>query len=96
MRFVVIYQNDDNVRRMIEQQIPLLVKEHGVDLLKKEFSTPVFKSHPQWPNSKDMMSLPMSWQCEEFDWEDSKLISVRKLVLDAEIISTDIVKETVK
>lgn len=70
---------------MIESQfIPQLITQ-GANLAVQEINHPLLKIRPLWPK-EEIVSLPLNFQCEEVEWKENKLISIKKLVMEAEII----------
>lgn len=85
MRFVIIYRNRDDVRATIERIIPDLIRQKA-PLTTQEVHHSIFRSFPFWPAQSSINSLPFNMQCEEVEYMAGKLVSIRKLVIDVEVI----------
>ena len=88
MIFSVIYQNKKEIRDTV---IALLLSaiSQGHELNKTKANHPLFNSKPNWPNSSELNEIPMSYQCEEFRFENGSLNTLRQLVIDVEVITQD-------
>ncbi len=54
----------------------------------------MFASQPNWPPSAELYALPINYQCEEFEFLDGSLRTLRTLVIDAEVIEPTVVPVT--
>jgi NAD-dependent oxidoreductase involved in siderophore biosynthesis len=83
MRFIIIYNNRDDVRNNIEILIRQLVGQ-GFNCAINQINHPLFSSRLFWPSQQEIAGLPFTTQCEEVIWTENKLTSLRKLIIDVE------------
>ena len=93
MRFVIIYRHRDDVRANIQTLVSQLVPQ-GLNFALTPLNHPIFNSRPFWPEAKELLSLPMSHQCEEVVWDGQVLESKRKLIIDVEVVVEEPEPET--
>jgi hypothetical protein len=85
MRFVIIYKNRDDVRVNIERHVPGFISR-GADFAGQPITLPFFETRPYWPYTNEINALPFSTQVEEVDWNGVQLISIRKLIIDIDVV----------
>jgi hypothetical protein len=77
MRFVISYINHPRMRGLIETFISRMV-EHGYDFSQTTFQSQILQIMPVWP----VGDIPLNVQCEEVEFKNGKLESLRVLVID--------------
>lgn len=87
MRFTLIYLNNSDLRKAIEHFILEKVKE-GFNFEATHVQHPQFQSKPGRLVFRDYAQLPLHFQAEEVIIENGALVSVLKLVIDAEMVVT--------
>jgi hypothetical protein len=85
MKFVIIYREhlETHVKNILAQECG---KGHRFDMY--PVANPMFSTRAYWPDAKECLNLPKDVQFEQVVWEDSQLKSLKKLLLDAEIVLT--------
>lgn len=86
MRFIIIYKNDAVLRAQIEKTFAEK-QFKDFDFLTKRFVTQEFQTHNRWPTPAEIDKIPLNIQCEEVERKNGKLVSIRRLVIDVEIIA---------
>ena len=84
MRFVIIYQNREDVRNNVEALINQAIAQ-GANLAAQEIQHPLVQTKLYWPDVKFVNSLPLNVQCEEVEFKEGKLISLKKSIVDIEV-----------
>lgn len=85
MRFSVIYESKKEVR---DNVIALLLSaiSQGHNLSQTKANHPLFVTKPYWPSQSELYNLPMSHQCEEFEFLNGSLNTLRTNTIDVEVI----------
>lgn len=91
MKFVVIYPNTDEAKNAIFAKLVEWSKK--VDFEKQGIQANHFKVVKNWPSQNELINFPLNLQVEEVEIKDEKILSIRKLVIDADM---EIVKEVVE
>lgn len=83
MRFCIIYINNKAVR---DQVIALLlgVINRGINLAEKNTRHHLFMSFPKWPESEVLQVIPLHCQCEEMEFVDGSIRTIRLQTIDVE------------
>lgn len=84
MRFVIIYRNRPDIRQHVEQILRQGIAQ-GVAFHIQPQNTPIFQTRPFWPTTSELMSLPMTHQCEEVEFKDDKFVTIHQMVIDIEV-----------
>lgn len=93
MRFVILYRNREDIRELVEQQIGQAIKQ-GFNFLTHALNSPLFQTRPFWPTQEETAAMPFLTQCEEVEWTGDKLVSIRKLIYEAEkVVPVESTKE---
>jgi len=85
MRFVIIYHNKDYIRSKIEEVIPVIVAR-GFKFNEKPFQCPIFSTRLEWPSEDELRRFTFNTQCEEIEYNEGRLTSLRKHIEDAQIM----------
>ena len=88
MKFVIIYQNRDDVRNFIMNWLKDAINQ-GAKFNAQSVDTPFVKTRLYWPSTSELVTYPMNQQCEEIEFKDGKFVTSRVLSLEAEIIPND-------
>lgn len=83
MKFTILYQNRTHIR---DQVIALIINtlSHGYDLSTGDINHPMFLSRPAWPDRNVLDSMPTHFQCEEMEFKEGSLRTLRVQVIDVE------------
>ena len=84
MQFVVVYPNTVEARTAIFGKLVEWSKR--VDLEKKGISANHFKIVKDWPPQEVLKDFPLNLQVEEVIIKDDQVISIRKFVVDSEVV----------
>jgi hypothetical protein len=85
MSFVLIYRNNSEIRKHIENWIRDATKR-GLNPVLQPVNTSFFSSRLSWPSYGEIANWPMNLQVEEVKWEEEKLVSVKCLIIDVEVV----------
>jgi hypothetical protein len=85
MKFVIIYQNRDDVRNFIVNWLKDAIRQ-GAQFHAQPVETPFVKTRLYWPPTSELVTFPMSQQCEELEFKDGKFVTSRVLIFEAEIV----------
>jgi hypothetical protein len=83
-KFTIIYPYNDEARNAIFGKLVFWSK--SVDLENQGINGGTFKIVKNWPTQNILKDLPMNVQVEEVLLENDKIISLRRLTIDAEIV----------
>jgi hypothetical protein len=84
---VILYINTTQRRAQVVELLHQMVAQ-GMDYEQpQDFNHPIVYVRSAWPNSKELLSLPLHVQCEELKYVSGNFLSIRVNTIDAEYVS---------
>lgn len=85
MRFTVIYINEKSIR---DKVISLLISAitQGLKLNERGIMHPIFLTQPRWPIIEIIERIPLHVQCEEMEYLEGSLRTLRVNTVDVEVV----------
>ena len=95
MKFTLIYLYDKKLRDSIIPDVIGLMNS-GFPADQQSFSHLIFHITPQWPSIDQLLALPCHLQCEEIEWSNGSIKTLRVRTIDVEVVKPTLFQRACK